>query len=169
MRKRRIGIDQLLPFSQAVVGRHDHGNLRGQAEGFVQVGVVIVLVVLRIIKSQGRDGGAQYVHGRSVPGSGPHQVDDGRIQLALCRQLLAERIQFGLRRQLAIPQQVAGLFKVGVVGKFVNVDAAVGEDALISVDVADAGICSDYSFQALGGVGGGQAGHVPSLENLKRR
>ncbi len=169
VRKRRIGIDHLLPFSQAVVGRHDHGDLRSQAEGFVQVGVVIVLLVLRIVKRQRRNRGAQHVHGRSVPGSGAHQVDDGRIQLALCRQLLAEFLQFGLRGQLAIPQQVAGFFEVGVVGKFVNVDAAVGEDALISVDVADAGIGSDYSFQALGGVGGGQAGHVPSLENLKRR
>ena len=78
----------------------------------------------------------------------------------------AKFLQFSLRGQLAIPQQVAGLFKVGVVGQFVNVDAAVGEDALISVDVADAGIGSDDSFQALGGVRGGQAGHIPSLEIL---
>ena len=54
-----------------------------------------------------------------------------------------------------------------MVGKFVNVDAAIGEDPLVSVDVANAGICGDYSFQALGGVRGGQAGHVPSLENFE--
>jgi hypothetical protein len=53
-----------------------------------------------------------------------------------------------------------------MVGKFVNVDAAVGEDALLSVDVTDTGIGSDYSFQAPGGVCGGQAGHIPSLEIL---
>jgi hypothetical protein len=50
-----------------------------------------------------------------------------------------------------------------------NVDTAIGEDPLVSVDVANAGICGDYSFQALGGVRGGQAGHVPSLGILNLR
>ena len=53
--------------------------------------------------------------------------------------------------QLAVPQQVAGFFEGGMVGEFVNVDAAVGQDALISVDVADAGGGGDNSFQAFGG------------------
>ncbi len=65
---------------------------------------------------------------------------------------------------LPIPQQVAGFFEIGVVSEFVNVDAAVGQDALIPVDVADAGGGGDNSFQTLGGLGGGQAGHVPSLK-----
>ena len=97
------------------------------------------------------------------------KLDDRGIQLALRRQLPAEVLQLALCRQLAVPQQVAGFFEVGVVGKFVNVDTAVGEDPLVSVDEANAGICGDDSFQALRGVRGGQAGHVPSLGILNLR
>ena len=169
VRERRVGLDYFLAFAHAIVGRDDHRDLRSQPEGFVQVGVVVVLLVLGIVKRKRRDGGAQHVHGLSLFGSGAQQVDDSGVQLALGRQLAAEFLQLIRCRQPAIPQQVAGLFKVGMVGEFVNVDAAIGEDPLVSVDEADAGICGDYSFQALRGVRGGQAGHVPSLEILKLR
>ncbi len=132
----------------------------------MQVGVVVVLLVLRIVKRKRRNRRAQHVHGLGLLRERAQQVDDGRVQLALFRQPLAKFLQLVGRGQLAIPQQVAGFFKIGVVGKFVNVDAAVGQDALISVDVANAGGGGDYSFQALGGVRGGQAGHVPSLKIL---
>ena len=133
----------------------------------MQVGVVVVLLVLGIVKRKRRNGGAQHVHGLSFFGSAAQQVNDGGIELAFLRQPAAEVFQLIRGRQLAVPQQVAGFFKIGIVGKFVDVDAAVSEDPLVSVDIANAGIGSDYSFQALGGVRGGQAGHVPSLEILK--
>src|SRR5205823_9765406 len=57
---------------------------------------------------------------------------------------------------------IAGFFKIGVVSEFVNVDAAISQDALVSIDVADAGDGGDNSFQAFGGLRG-QARHVSSL------
>ena len=102
----------------------------------LKIGFVIVLLVLRIVKRQRRNGGAQHVHGRSAFGCGPQQIDDGRVQLALVRQLPAKFLEFIRLGQLAVPQQVAGFFEGGIVGKFVNINAAIGEDALVSVNVS---------------------------------
>ena len=59
----------------------------------------------------------------------------------------------GARRgwQVAKPQEVAGFFESGVVGQFVNIDATIGQNALIAIDVADAGGGCDYSLQSLRG------------------
>ncbi len=60
--------------------------------------------------------------------------------------------KFAARRKLAKPEQVAGLFEVGMVGEFVDVDAAIGENAAFSVDVANLGIGSNDSLESLRGL-----------------
>ena len=106
--------------------------------------------------------------GKACFGRSAQQVDDRRIQLALLRQPLVQipSIRRGVG-SLPYHKQVAGFLKVGVVGQFVNVDAAIGQNALLAVDIANAGVGGDYSFQTFRGVRGGQAGHVPSLEILE--
>ncbi len=75
--------------------------------------------------------------------------------MAFPRQPLAQIFQLISRRQLTEPEQIAGLFEIGIVSQFVNVDTAVGQDALFPVDIADAGSGGDHSFQALSGLCGG--------------
>src|SRR5437667_9905056 len=58
---------------------------------------------------------------------------------------------------------MAGLFEIGIVSQFVNIDATVGQNALFPVDIADAGSGGDHSFQALSALWGGSAGHGTSL------
>ena len=50
VRERGIGIDHVLALADTVKAGHDHGNLGGQPEGFVQVGIVVVLFLLGIIE-----------------------------------------------------------------------------------------------------------------------
>ena len=76
------------------------------------------------------------------------------------RQALAQFVQFAGVGKLAEPEQVAGLFKSGMIGEFVNVDAAVGENALVPIDVADAGICGDDALKTFWGMICGHAGHA---------
>src|SRR5207249_12293273 len=47
-----------------------------------------------------------------------------------------------------------------IVRKFVDIDTTIGQNSLVSIDVADAGSGCYYSLQpSLGGMGGRQAGH----------
>ena len=78
------------------------------------------------------------------------QADDGGVEFALAREVEFQLLQLGAGRQMSKPKQVATLFKVRVVGQFVNIDAAVGKHSLVAIDVADAGIDGGYAFQALG-------------------
>ena len=54
--------------------------------------------------------------------------------------------------KLPEPEQVAGLFEIGVVGEFVDVDAAIRENSPFAIDVADLGVGSNNSFQSLRGL-----------------
>ena len=123
---------------------------------------MIVDLLFRIVVRQRRDDGAQHVHGQGVLGRLPQQADDGGVQLALARQVELQLLQLGAIGQPPKPQQVADFFEGRVVGQLVDVDAAIGEHALIAIDVADAGICGGNAFQPLGAV------HHRGHENLSR-
>jgi hypothetical protein len=62
------------------------------------------------------------------------------------RLKLAQRQLVG---QDAVPEQVGGLLEGRVLGQLVNVDAAIGQDARLSVDPADSGVRRNNSFQTL--------------------
>ena len=57
--------------------------------------------------------------------------------------------KLGAVRQATKPEQIADFFEVRMVGQFVNVDAAISEDALIAIDETNAGIGCGNAFQAL--------------------
>jgi hypothetical protein len=66
-------------------------------------------------------------------------------------------------RQASKPEQVAGLFECGMLGQFVNVDAAIGKNAAVSIDVTNAGVGGNDAFQTFRGLSAGHAGHSLSL------
>ena len=72
-----------------------------------------------------------------MAGSIAQQRDDGRIQLALFGQTIVQLAKFDASRQFSEPQQVASLFEVRLVRQFVDIDAAIRQDAPISVDVTN--------------------------------
>jgi hypothetical protein len=51
-----------------------------------------------------------------------------------------------------------------MIGQFVDIDATVSQNALVSIDVTDAGGGGDNSFQTLGNMRRGHTGHTSSLE-----
>ena len=69
MGKRWIRLDYILPFANAVIGRDNHGNLGSQPDGLADVGVVIVFLVIRIVKRQGRNRCAQTSMGATFLGA----------------------------------------------------------------------------------------------------
>jgi len=66
--------------------------------------------------------------------------------LALVRETLVQILQLIAIRKAPKPEQVAGLFKSGMLGEFVNVDAAIGENAAFAIDIADARVGGDNAF-----------------------
>src|ERR1700688_461761 len=86
--------------------------------------------------------------------------------MALLGQALLQILQLALIRQAAKPKQVAGLFKIRMIGQFMNIDAAIGKNSTVSIDIANAGVGGDNSFHAFGAGGAGDAGHSLSLKRI---
>jgi hypothetical protein len=97
-----------------------------------------------------------------MPGCVTHQGDDRRIQLALLSQAVVQLSQLTPAGKLPEPEQVTGLFEIGVVRELVNVDAAIRENSPIAIDITDFGVGSDDSFESLRSVICGKARHEVS-------
>ena len=50
-----VRLDNVFPLADAIVSSHDHGNLRGQANRLVNVGIVVILLKFGIVERQRRD------------------------------------------------------------------------------------------------------------------
>src|ERR1051326_8731797 len=94
-----------------------------------------------------------------MPRSIAQERDNGRVQLSLFREAIVQFAQFAARGQLAEPEQVAGFFEIGVIGEFVDVDAAISQHAAIAIDITDLGTGGDNSLKSFGSVRCGHAGH----------
>src|SRR5580658_4701311 len=89
--------------------------------------------------------------------------------MALFCQTLLQISQFAAVWQTSKPKQITGFFKRGVIGQFVNVDPAIGKNAAFAVDIANAGISGNDTFQAFRGRSTGHAGHNLSLNQIGYR
>src|SRR5580658_2648624 len=65
--------------------------------------------------------------------------------------MLLQILKLALLRQPPKPKQVASLFKIGVLGQFMNVNAAIGKNAAVAIDVTNAGVGSNNAFQSFWG------------------
>src|SRR5260370_14200858 len=88
--------------------------------------------------------------------------------MALLCQTSLQILYLALLRQAPKPKQVAGLFKTGMFGQFVNVNAAIGKHAAVSIDIANAGIGGDNAFQTFSEAAA-NAGHNLSLGQIDYR
>ena len=148
VREGGVGLDDGLAFADAIEDGDDHGNLRGEAEGFADVGVVGAVGFVGVVDAEQGDGGAEDLHGGGVGGDAAEEVDDLGVDLAGCGELCGELGELGCGGELAEPEEVGGLFEGGLLGELVDIDAAVGEDAGVSVDPADGRAGGDDAFQA---------------------
>src|SRR5581483_6939187 len=96
------------------------------------------------------NGRAQHVHGKGSARELPQKGENSRIQLARLCQRPPQLFEFATGRQLAVPQEVADLFEGGILGQVMDINATVGQDAPVSIYVADAGDGGDNAFQTLG-------------------
>ena len=86
-------------------------------------------------------------HGGRVFGHTAEEVDDLGIEFARCGEVVGELGESG-RGELAEPEEIGGLLEGGALSEFVDVDAAIGEDAGVAVDPADGRRGGDDAFQA---------------------
>jgi len=77
---------------------------------------VIVLLVVRIIKSERRNRGAQHIHRKRRAWRLAKKFENTRIELTFQGQVLLQVFQFAAFRQPSKPEQVAGLRKSGMIG-----------------------------------------------------
>ena len=131
-------LDDGLAFAQPVVGSHQHSDLRGEAKTLAHVGIVLVVAFVRVVKTQGGNGGAKHLHRRCALREGAEQIDHFRVELARFRQPFAERIELRPARQLAKPQKVGRFLEVRPLSQLVDVNPAVCQHACVAVDPADA-------------------------------
>ena len=135
----------------------DHGDLRGETEALAQVGGVIGKLFVGVVDGEERDGGAEDLHGGGLGGERTEELVDAPVEGAGLGQLGREGFELFGVGEAAVPEEVGGFFEAALRGEFVDVDAAIGEDAGVAVDVADGGGGGDNAFKALGG--GSESGH----------
>ena len=143
-----VGLDDGLAFANAVEDGDDHRDLRGEPEGFANVGVVGAVGFVVVVGAEERDGGAEDFHGLGVGGNAAQEVDDFGVELAGGGEVGGELGELGGVGEFAEPEEVGGLLECGTFREFVDVDAAIGEDAGVAVDPADRRGCGDDAFQA---------------------
>ena len=161
-----VGFDDKLAFADAVEDGDQHGDLGGEVKALAEVGFRGGGFRVGVVDGEQGDGGAEDLHGAGVFGQGAEEVDDGGGEFAGGGELLGEGAELGGVGKFAVPEEIGGFFEGGSVGELVDVDAAVGEDALGAVDEADGGLVGDDVLEAFGGGGGG--GHV-FLQSAKYR
>ena len=108
----------------------------GQTEGFPQVGLGGTIVTLGVKVGLGGHQGAKGMHRRGVGGQRFEHVHQTIRNGHRGLEFLGERSQLVSIGETLVPQEEAALFKGGVAGQAVNVDADVFQDPLFTINEA---------------------------------
>jgi hypothetical protein len=147
--ERLVGLDDGFALADAVEDGDDHRDLGRETVGFAYVGVVAAVCLVGVVDAEKRDGGAEDLHGCGVGGNAAEEVDDLWIEFACGGEMPGEFSKLSGRGEFAEPEEVGALLEGGSLCEFVDIDAAIGEDAGVAVDPADGGRGGDDAFQAL--------------------
>jgi hypothetical protein len=143
-----VCLDDGLAFADAVEDGDDHGNLRSKAVGLADVGVVRAVGFVGVVDTEQGDGGAKDLHRCGVCRYAAQEIDDLGIEFARCGEVGGELCEFGGVGELTEPEEIGTFLEGGTLREFVDVDAAIREDAGVAVDPADGGAGGDDAFQA---------------------
>ena len=149
MRQRAIRWHNLKALADSIVNRHDHGYLRGQVVRFAHVGVVRIVFLVSVVKTQRRDRRAQNFHWRRRRRKALQKIDHPLIENASECQLRRELAQLQRMRKNPVPQKIGRLLEGRFFSQLMDVDTAVRQNACVSVDPANARVGSNNSFQTL--------------------
>ena len=137
---------QGLAAAQTIVGSHQAGGLRHQADGFAVVGFGGHVLTVRIVQGEHGDRRTQDIHGVGM-GHSAQEFQDRRRHTASGYQVSLELIELSLFGQSPVPEEEDDFLESGVVRQYVNVEAAVAEDATGPIDVTNLGLACDDAFQ----------------------
>src|SRR6185437_11356526 len=149
VRESTIRTNNFLTLANAIVDGHDHGDLRCQIVRFAHIGFVRVVLLIGVVKAESGDGGAQHFHRGGRGRETTQHVYDALVERAGESELGSKLTKLQLVRQNAVPKQVRGFLKRGVLSQFVNIDTAIRQHSSVSVDPADTRVGGYDSFKAL--------------------
>ncbi len=159
----RIGVDRPQVLLHAPDGRDQGPDLRRETDGLPVVRRRRIVGGIAVVVRQGRRQRAQRVH-RLARRQLTQQPDHAVGQRTRRGELRLQLAQLRAVRQAAMPQQVADFFEGRLRRQVVDVVSAVGENAALAVDEADARAGGDDVFEA--GLGFDLGGHGPIIQNL---
>ncbi len=122
-------------------------GLRHQARCLLDIGLDGIVARLRIVEPQHRYRRAQHIHRRACRHF-PQKLDHLFGYRTVANQIRFERVQLGLLRQLAVPQQEDHFLKRRVFGQGVDVITLVTQDSQISIDETDIRLGGNNSFES---------------------
>ena len=131
--------DRRLAAADALPGRDQGRQLRGEAQGLSQRRLPAVVGRVGIERGERRHAGPEHLHRGRLPGQQLEHREELRRELAVRRrgQRLQMRVELLPRRQPPLPQEVGDLLEGRVGHQVVHVVAPVDEPALVAVDEAD--------------------------------
>ena len=131
-----IGSNQLQSFAMPIKVGNQGGRPCGQTERLSQVGLGRTIVTLGVKVGLGGHQGAKGMHRRGVGWQRFEHVHQTIRNGHRGLEFLGERGQLVSIGETLVPQEEAALFKGGVSGQAVNVDADVFQDPLFTINEA---------------------------------
>ncbi len=121
--------------ADAVMRGDDAGELRDEALRLADVGVAGVVLDVGVEGSDCGGGGAQDVHGVSVLDE-PDYIEDLRGESAVLDEPRVEVGELLFGGKVAVEEEVADLFEIGVLSQVMNVVTAIEQYACFAIDKA---------------------------------
>ena len=142
-------LDVALAAATADVERDDARQLRHELQRGAANVLGILGVLLRILRADEGDCGAQNVHRVARLRHGGDQVNEVAVQVAQRLLTSGETNQLILGRQLAVPQQVSNLLEGAVACQLLDRVAAVGQGVGLRDNLGHGGLIDDNAVQTL--------------------
>ncbi len=139
--------DRLVAVTHALKGGHNRRHLGDQTHNRPVVLLLVGHVFCRVEHAQGRHHRLQSVHGMAVFRERFEQIDDPILDPPMGAEVVIEILQLLARGQLSPQQQVRHFLVGAFFRQFLNRNAAVFEDALLSVDKANLRFHNGHTFE----------------------
>ncbi len=127
-----------------LVGEGGNGADLGEedGDGFLELGLAVDLEEVGVIAGHRVDHGGEDGHGVRVVGESLELVLHALVEQLVLDEEILEALALIARGEASPDDEIGGLDEIGFFGDFLDVDAAVAEDARLAIDegdVADAG------------------------------
>ena len=139
--------DRLVAVTHTLKGGHNRRHLGDQTHNRPVVLLLVGHVFCGVEHAQGRYHRLQRIHGMAVFRERFEQIDDPIFDPPMGAEVVIEFLQLLARGQLSPQQQVRHFLVGAFFRQFLNRNAAVFEDALLSVDKANLRFHNGHTFE----------------------